>query len=123
MYDPDLHAGELGIQVTEELLPGRWGEYRRDERKIVLYPGLTRAQWRCVLAHEIVHAEYDDITTHQPWVDARAEKRADRMAAQRLVSPADLTMALSIFPNDRLAVAAELCVTPWLLEVLVPRPR
>ncbi|HET9997320.1 MAG TPA: ImmA/IrrE family metallo-endopeptidase, partial [Nocardioides sp.] len=53
------HCADLGIDVEWRDL-GEWrrGEYRRDDRLIVLNPRLTGRQVVACLAHELGHARF-----------------------------------------------------------------
>lgn len=121
MFDPHQQLLRQELELTYAPLRGRWGEYRHDSRTIVLLPGLTATQERCVLTHELVHAWYGDgIERADPqrrWWLARAERRADTIAARLLIAEEDLAQAVRIHPEDPTAVAIELGVTLWLLKV------
>nr|DAT36523.1 MAG TPA: Ribosomal silencing factor during starvation [Caudoviricetes sp.] len=61
-YDPWAHARELGLRVLwGDPGDGLLGLYDHDTRIIVLREGMSQMQSRCVLAHEIVHAEHGDM--------------------------------------------------------------
>lgn len=115
-YDPWAEAERLGVAVTEARLRGDlWGEYRHDDRLIVLRRGLTRREGRCVLAHEIEHARAGDTPTRLGYLHHLRERRADRRAALLLVDPMEYALAEDLFgPVDAL-LAAELDVIPEVL--------
>lgn len=115
-YDPYSHAQDLGLVVIYAPLCDRWGEYHHGKRTVVLHRGLTAAQERCTLAHEVAHAEYGDVVTGRQWWDARSEARADRVAAGRLVDPGDLKGLVAVYGEDFDRLALELGVTRWLLD-------
>lgn len=114
MYDPWTHAEELNLRVVEgnpgHGLRGLWA----GNRTIIIRKGLTTIQARCTLSHEIVHAQYDEplIPRH---LSPKAEARADRIAAQRLISPTDFERAARLYENPDL-IAHELQVTPKILN-------
>ncbi|MFZ4843987.1 MULTISPECIES: ImmA/IrrE family metallo-endopeptidase [Mycetocola] len=81
-----------------------------DHNLIVVRSGLRAVIERSALAHEIGHAElghFDDSPKH--------EKAADRYAADRLISPAELRAASRWAPNHAV-LASELGVTQRLLD-------
>lgn len=111
-YDPWSHADALGIPVRYR--PGLAWEGLWHHGTILLRPGLTRRVERSVLAHEIVHAEHDDQPTTDTVTHTRQERRADRIAAERLITPADLRAAQRI-SDDPGMWCHELDVTGWIL--------
>ena len=117
-YDPMRHAVQLGVRVIiRPLQVGRWGAYDAQRRTIYLRPGLTARQERAVLAHELAHAEHEDVLTGDWRADARAERRADELAAGRLIDPGALEAELLVHPDDPARVADHLDVPRWLLDV------
>lgn len=62
------------------------GLYRHHDRSILLRHGLTGAQARCTLAHELVHAERGDVQLSERALNARQELVVEREAARRLIS-------------------------------------
>lgn len=110
-YDPHRHAEDLGITVHYRRLRTCSGLYVPELRVIFLQPRMHRIHERSVLAHEIVHAEYDDRgrEDHQ-------ERRADRVAARRLIAPDDLR-EVALLSDDPGAWALELDVTDHMLDV------
>lgn len=79
-----------GWRVERQAMPVRgwcdWGG-----RRILLHPGLTAVEARCVLAHEIVHAERGP---SPEWARSKEERIADAEAARRLIPLDDLADAL-----------------------------
>lgn len=98
---PDGWHLEHGPTVT-----GADGETWFSRRTITLRPGLSRARHRCVLAHEVVHAERGPFPR---WLTAREEATVRAEAARRLVALDGLADALSwsLWPDE---VAEELGV-------------
>lgn len=88
------------------------------ERGIIsLRHGLGDVQARCTLAHELAHHYYGDT----PGVDGKRaafqERRADRWAAERLISASDYALAERLHGPHPGAIATELGVTRALVEV------
>lgn len=114
MYNPYQHAAELGVQVRWAVLDKRvQGFYEHDEQTIWLSESLTFREARCVLAHEIVHAEFADQGASA--ASEKVELRCDKIAASRLIYIPQLIRAMSEY-EDIKAWCAELCVMPWVLE-------
>jgi hypothetical protein len=112
-YDPWNHAHDLGVNVEWGETHGNLGLW--DGHTIRLAPDLNRREERCVLAHEIVHAEFEDEPTSDHFWHARREARCDRLAATRLICPNRL-LELAATTEDMGIWALELGVTGWLLE-------
>ncbi|WP_346843648.1 ImmA/IrrE family metallo-endopeptidase [uncultured Rothia sp.] len=117
-YDPQKHADQLGLHVIE----GNPGKGNRGlwvgNQTIILKPGLTNLQARCTLAHEIVHAEYDQpLIPHH--LSPKAEARADRIAATRLITLDAYNKFVRIYPDNPAQLAYELGVTPKMLETFI----
>jgi len=110
-YDPHRHAEELGITVHYRRLRTANGLYLPDQRVIFIQPRLHRVHERSVLAHEIVHAEFEDVGRNE-----LQERRADRIAARRLIHGDDLR-AVTPLSDDPGVWALELDVTDHMLDV------
>ncbi len=96
-------------------LPSRvLGHYVHARGLIRLRAGMARHQARCVLAHELRHAEYGD-----EWPSTFHEKRADLEAARLLIDPHALADAAVIHARHLPAMARELRVTKKMLEVRI----
>lgn len=113
-YDPWKHAEQLGLHVIE----GNPGKGNRGlwagNHTIILKPGLTALQARCTLAHEIVHAEYDQpLIPHH--LHRKSESRADKIASRRLIEHSQFLLLAGIYPDNRTQLAYELGVTPKIL--------
>ena len=117
-YSPDAHAASLGIRIVEAQPPaGTLALWDEESRTIITTPGLLHRQRRCVLAHELAHATQGD--THALLDDIAArkrERRADLTAAGWLLNPTQTARALSLYPDNLAAAAAELEVTDRILE-------
>lgn len=100
-------ARRLGIDVnlTHIEEPDLLGYYLADHRLIVLRAGMTRAQTRSVLAHELGHARHGHTCS-----DALAERQADIYAARLLIDPARYA-AIERINSDQHYIADELGVT------------
>lgn len=114
-YSPWEHADQLGLRIIE----GNPGKGNRGlwagNHTIILKPGLTALQAQCTLSHEIVHAEYDPplIPDH---LSLKAENRADRIAALRLIPPDAYDELIKIYPDNPNQLAYELGVTIKILD-------
>jgi hypothetical protein len=105
---------DLKLEWADDL-PGRvLGHYVHRDRLIRIRAGLTRHQARCVLAHELRHAEHADDRPGVPW----QEKRADREAARLLMADPHLLADAAVLHARHIpAMARELRVTVKLLRV------
>ncbi|WP_344754581.1 hypothetical protein [Gryllotalpicola koreensis] len=93
-YDPWAHADDLGAPLVYRAdlpLAQMVACYSNRHRAIFVRSGLTNAVERCAVAHELVHYEHRDIGT-----TTSQERRADRIAAQRLIRPSKLSEVMSI---------------------------
>lgn len=118
IYDPWRHADQLGLRVIE----GDPGQGNRGlwvgNGAIIIKPSLTTLQARCTLSHEIVHAQYDPpLIPHH--LSPKAEVRADRIAAQRLILPREYNQLVRIYPDNPTQLAYELGVTLKILETYI----
>lgn len=122
-YDPYQHADQLGLTVHYgNPGTGLLGLYIHRRRTIILRAGLSARVERCALAHEIVHAEYEDEPTSDGAWSARREARCDRIAAERLIDRETLLSTASAY-EDMGEWAAALEVTGWILGAyLVAHP-
>lgn len=99
-------CGQLGVKVRIATLPSGWlGAYDHSTASILLIPGLTPIEQRCVVAHELGHALRMDIGC-----SAASERAAERFAALVLVDPAALETA-GVWARDENELADELGVT------------
>ncbi len=105
------HCADLGIDVEWRDL-GEWrrGEYRRDDRLIVLNPRLTGRQVVACLAHELGHARFGHGCS-----SPANERRAWEYAAALVLSPAEYAAAEARVGPDPAGLALELAVTPQLI--------
>ena len=114
-------AETLGITVEDDhhghLHPGDLGGYVHHNRLILLDPTLGAVNRRCTLAHELAHAIRGDIPSGNPHFDARAERAADQIAAELLISPTEYAAAEALYGAHPGAIAREIGVTTHLLAV------
>lgn len=106
------HAADLGIEVEyADLGPTRHGEYHARAERIVLHYLLTRSQMISTLAHELGHQRFGD-TCSTP----ANERRAWEYGAALIVTPGEYRQAERHAGPHVGAIAAELEVTPRLVE-------
>jgi hypothetical protein len=87
--------------------------YSEKYKAIFVKKLLHSAVERCAIAHEIVHYEYGDIGQ-----DREQERRADRVAARRLVRPSRM-YELAERTTDPEVLALEMNVTEHIVEVFL----
>lgn len=118
-YDPFVHAESLGVSISYEVTPARKsGFYLHGERRIVLSSGLSGREARCVLAHEVVHAECGHLPVADLPVHWKRERHCDVVAAHRLIDYDDLMAAVRV-SGDPGEWCAMLNVTADLLETFI----
>lgn len=108
-------AAALGVTVAHAKLTTRNGEYRHDLKRIRLREGMTFRQERCVLAHEIAHAVFEDVPSKFGPVNAKQERRADEWAALRLITPTSYRIAEEQWDGHIGAMAYDLGVTAKII--------
>ncbi len=114
-YDPAAILAGMGVVVLREWLRDTWGIWSPRHRVVILATGLTIVQERCVLAHEIEHINAGDASCGSGPVSMKAERRADRAAARKLIALSDICAA-SQWATSEHELAADLQVTPWVLR-------
>ena len=109
----DLHriADDFGVKLCKHT-GGLKGFYLHDLRLISTRRGLTIAEYRSTLAHELAHAHFGD--THST---PRNETRADQWAANLLLDETAVRDALIWHNHHRSPAAYDLEVTEHLLDV------
>ncbi|MGW7688928.1 ImmA/IrrE family metallo-endopeptidase [Streptomyces asiaticus] len=128
-YEPTRACREFGIPVERMRLRDTWGAWIPNRRLIILTTGLSPAEERCVLAHQVEHAlvadtagcgigPYANSVRHQfSSLTIRQERRADREAARKLI-PDSHVAAVARWARGNICVAAEkLGVTEGMLRV------
>lgn len=109
-------ASTLGIRVEERHLPsGLCGVYYEPARLIVLDETMPAYQRKCTLTHELVHARYHDNGCGTTY-GVKAERRARRETALRLISPVEYASAEELCEGDVYRIACELDVTVQVVE-------
>ncbi|MEE8667254.1 MAG: ImmA/IrrE family metallo-endopeptidase [Bifidobacterium mongoliense] len=109
-------AESFGLHVEERFLgPGLCGFYFDKVRTVVLDEGMLEFQKRCTLCHELAHAQYHDMGCGGV-SETKAELRARRRAASRLISPIEYASAENVYEGDSYLIACELDVTVQLVE-------
>ena len=109
-------ASLLGVRVEERRLPsGLCSVYYEPARLIVLDESMPDFQRRCTLCHELIHARYHDTGCGTPY-GVKAERRARRETALRLINPVEYASAEAICDGDAYRIACELDVTLQVVE-------
>ncbi|WP_299166782.1 ImmA/IrrE family metallo-endopeptidase [uncultured Arthrobacter sp.] len=104
----------VSIRLVDDMPDGIWG--RTDGVSIVyLARDLLDFEARSVLAHELIHIERGHTRSQPPEVEHEVTKEA----ARRLITPADLEQALSLY-SDRKQIAAHLLVIEDVLKHVLP---
>lgn len=104
-------AAAMGLSVHGAHLSGnRIGCYIASKRRIYFDLGLTLAERRSVIAHEIAHAHYGHHGT-----DPTQERLADTYAATLLVNP-EWYAELEQVNHDAEWIAEEMNVAPWIIS-------
>lgn len=109
--DLERIAEQHGITITTQNLPAPLcGYYRDDTQTIVLHDKLNDTQYKCTLAHELIHAQHHDTPTANMY-HARNEQRTRTLTALLLISLEDYMTAERIYTGDIARIAATLEVT------------
>lgn len=97
----------LDITLLRTDLPdGTKGYWWPEFRVVMLATGLTQAEERCTLAHELVHAFRGDFHIDDPWLAKRQEQDCELAVARYLIPLDRLATELASRPDDyRLAEA------------------
>ena len=108
-------ASRLGVKVRErELSPGRCGCYYEPTRLIIIAETLPDFARRCTLAHELAHARHHDRGCDPN--GSKAERRARRETALRLINPTEYAIAEQMYEGDSYLIAQALDVTVQVIE-------
>ena len=111
-----MDASRIGVRVEERRLPsGLCGVYYEPARLIILDESLPDFQRRCTLCHELVHARYHDTGCGTTY-GVKAERRARRETALRLINPVEYASAEELHEGDAYRIACELDVTLQVVE-------
>lgn len=116
-YDDLIAEAEtLGVTVKErELTRGRCGCYYDPSRLVIIDETLPDFARRCTLVHELVHARHHDRGCGTTY-GAKAERRARRETALRLINPTEYATAERIYEGDSFLIAQALDVTVQVVE-------
>lgn len=114
-YDPTAELERLGIPILRVWLRDTGGVWAPHQRVVIVASGLSPVEERCVLAHEVEHVLAGDGGCGHGPVSLRAEHRAERQAARKLVPLSDLYHLRQSLRSER-QLAARLRVTPWVLR-------
>lgn len=102
-----------GMVVETTPLPGTCrGLYVAHKHLVVIRPGLTYAQRRSTLAHELVHVLRND-DGHQ---SKKVEQKVNRDAADLLISAPEYELAEKIHGSNIAGIAQELDVATFIVE-------
>lgn len=111
-YDEALKHG-LTIE-SAPLGEGMLGLYTG--KSIIIAPDLSPRVERCVIAHELGHHRFDSPLIHARQY-AKAERRADRYAAELLLDEGEVRRLAKFLEPGELAL--ELNVTGWVLQAFL----
>lgn len=121
-YSVEAHLNETGARLIHSADPlyDSFGNlvyaiYEYDTHTIKMRYGVKPIHRRCLLAHEIIHAQYRDHLTRLTY--HAAEHRADLEAAHNLIDPYQLDDLQRWKPDSPHAWCIELGVTPHILQV------
>lgn len=110
-----LQDHHTGVEVFEAELPPGWlGCLDPGRRVIWIATGLTQAERRCTLAHEVGHLERGPVPT-DPVLLAAEERAVDQWAATRLIPTAALLTAVQ-WSSHLHEIAEELHVDQRMLR-------
>lgn len=117
LTNPDLQAlaERMGVTLRRHT-GGPKGWYSDSHRTISTRRGLSIAEYRSTLAHELAHAHHRDVPVDGVYTP-RQELRADRWAARLLLTEAAVRDALVWHNHHRGPAAYDLEVTEHLLDV------
>ena len=106
----------MGLSVVSRDLPRDiCGLYDDRHRLILLADWLNQRQRRCTLVHELVHARHHDRGCGTTY-GAKAERRARRETALRLINPTEYAIAERMYEGDSFLIAQALDVTVQVVE-------
>lgn len=110
MESPDHPWHRIGGEIEVRLAPlDVLGCYDPDTGIIWIGKGLTQAERRSTLAHELVHAERGDVACLSDWHENKQERRVSEIAARSLIPLTRLVDAL-LWSMDESELADELWV-------------
>lgn len=92
------------------------GRYYPEQSVILLDRGLTQAQRRCTVSHEVIHAERGDTSCGPGRLGRRQERQVEHESARRLITIDDLVEAL-MWSQDERELADQLWVDVATIRV------
>lgn len=117
----DRKARELNARILPdlrgELHPENLGGWFARSRRILYRTDVSYVNAVCAIAHELGHAYYDDHPTEDPLRSERQEARADRYAADLLITRDSYEEAERLVGSHEGAIAHELGVTVELITI------
>ena len=118
MYNPYAHASQVSVDVKHVKFSDRLlGYYDHAARTIYIASTLSLVYAACVLAHELIHAIYEDTAEEMrnPRYRQQAEKRCNHIAALNLMPETRLIDTLRRYEDPDSWYEA-MCVMPWVLK-------
>lgn len=117
---PDLHilAEKMGVTLAHHD-NGVKGMYNHRTRTISTRRGMSVAQYKSTLAHELAHAYYHDDCTPHSIFGRKQERRADQWAANLLINPDNYLTHFAWHEGNLEAIAEDLEITEHLLKTWV----
>ncbi len=98
----DLTEVRLEWQDTDD----EWGHYDFARDCVVIATGMTQAERRCTLTHELIHRERGPVPPH---LQEKEEEIVRDLTARRLIGMAELAEAM-LWSYDEFEIAEELWV-------------
>lgn len=111
LWHPWRHLGTLGDVDLQWKDTERVGCFNFRSRTIELATGMTQAERRCALTHELIHVERGPVARH---LREQEERLVERLAARRLIPIEALGEAMAWTPHMDL-VAEEVWVDLHML--------
>lgn len=103
-FCPCRELAKAGVDVDEDAtLAGTTQRARYDasRRRICIQPGMSHADTRATLAHELVHTDLGDERRRILWWDIQQEETARTLAARMLIDVRDLAVMLAVSITER----------------------
>lgn len=115
-YDPYEHIANMDVYLEwGDPGLGNAGLYIHEQKLIILKRGMSHRQERCVLTHEIVHAQFGDSLLDSTIANTKVERRTNRLTAEKLVNKKHLLELIKTSPDPG-KWCLELEITPDVLE-------
>lgn len=113
-----MAAAAAGLIVVEGDLPEHEpSRYYHSHRCIVLRTGMSRADVRTALGHELGHADHGHLCSYDDEQTAKQERQADEYAARLLITNETYAAAEKEHGSHVGAIAHQLEVLPRLVHV------